>query len=344
MSKNFGLNQLAEILDKKEEGTLADNGYAKRTARVKAPIDSKGLTGFTKQQSLVIDMPVTKEKVSCVLMELDPLKCTITRFNKRVQTLLKEDDPTVVSLLHSIEENGQRDPVLAHVVNKDGNSCHKIIYGSRRRYVAELISKKQGECFKLRAWVANKVISDVDQKALADSENRDRANISAWEQGQYLVGVAQQNPSWLQNRIADAESVTQKTISMYFKMATLPESIVALMDSPSAISLKSGCKIAKQLQGLSNIQPQDLIEDLSKDAPFSSSSQLSRAIASIVHEGSVKNKSHGRKKEVIVDKNGQIRARLGVHRSIEDQYKIDVFHLSQPEYRELVVALKKVLS
>lgn len=345
MGNSFGLNQLAEMLDKKEDDASPDESHAKRETRSKAPIYSKGMTGFTKQQSLVMDMPVTKDKVTCVLMELEPSQCMITPFNKRVQTLLNENDPTIVSLLNSIKENGQRDPVLAHVVTKDGNTFYEIVYGSRRRFVAELIGKQQGQCFKLKAWVANKVISDVDKKVLADSENTDRANISAWEQGQYLLNVAQQNPSWSQQRVAETEGVTQKTISMYFKMAQMPESIVALMNTPTTISLKSGCKIAKQLQALNKAQLKRLVDNLSQSAPFNSSSLLSRAIEAAVHDGNRKNKLKSVKGEkgVIVNKAGQVKAHLGAHRSIDGQYKIDLFHLSKDEYKALVTALEKIL-
>jgi ParB family chromosome partitioning protein len=336
----FGLKDLESSLsadkskrnDKKEEG-----GYKKR---VSSPIDAHSMkNAMGKTQRLYITLPVTQEKADCVLMELDPSRCVASPFNKRVQTLLSESDPNIAQLKASIQQDGQRDPVLARPVGKGTDQQYEIVYGTRRRFVAEAIARENPE-FRLKAWVATNV-SDADAKRLAESENDDREDISAWEQAQYLKQLAADNPTWTQEKLAAMEQVDQKTVSRYLQLAALPETVVKLMASPAAITRQSGVKVVKALEGLDKKALDKLMGTLQGAAPYPTTIALLAAIAEALKP---KVKTAKRSKVQIKDKKGKLRANVTPHRTNKGPFNIDAYELSDDEYDKLMAELKKLLS
>lgn len=335
----FGLKDLENSLtagktkrsEQREEG-----GYKKR---VSSPIDAHSMkNSMGKTQRLYIQLPVTQEKADCVLMELDPKRCVASPFNKRIQTLLIDSDPNIAQLKASILQDGQRDPVLARPVGSGSEQQYEIVYGTRRRFVAENIALDNPD-FKLKAWVAT-TISDADAKRLAESENDDREDISAWEQAQYLKKLAADNPTWTQGKLAAMEQVDQKTVSRYLQLAELPEDVVKLMASPAAITRQSGVKVAKVFADLEPKLRQKLLKALREDAPFVTTIALLTAIA----ERSEKKASAIKRSKVqLKNKQGQLRATVTPHRTKQGQFKIDAFALSDEEYDSLLSELKKLL-
>jgi ParB/RepB/Spo0J family partition protein len=342
MSNKFGLNDLAAMIDGDDANKGQKNSQTLSRRSGSLPLQSRAMTGFAQQQRLLMDMPVTKEKKECVLMELNPFACNVSPLNKRVQSLLSIHDPAIVSLQASIEKIGQREPVLVQAITGNNNEVvYELIYGSRRRFVTEQI-RKQNSDFTLKAWVINGRVSEPDIKVLLDSENEDRQAISAWEQSQYLFKLSQQHPNWSQRKLADYEGITQKTLSYYIKLAALPQDVVALMDSPLSISLQTGCQIVKQLEAIEHNQQKQLVKKLSNQAPFHSSADLIKIMRSVLDKES--KQIVKRQKHQIKDKKGHLKAQIGAHRTIVGRYKIDLFDVSDEQISKVTEVLSAHLS
>lgn len=336
----FGLKDLENSIGatKKLAGERDGSGYKKK--RVSSPLDAHSMTtALGKTQRMYLQLPITQEKVDCVLMELTPSRCVASSFNKRIQSLLCVEDPNIQQLKASILEEGQRDPVLARPVGTGSEQKYEIVYGTRRRFVCSDIAESD-PTFTLKAWVANN-ISDADAKRLAESENDDREDISAWEQAQYLSGVAKKNPSWTQAKIAAIEQVDQKTISRYLQLALLPEPLLRLMASPSAITRQSGVKVVKALEGLDVKTLDSLIDKLQSNAPYTNTIALLAAISSnLKPKADIKRQNRVQ----IKSKKGRLRANISAHKTKPGQYKIDAFDLTEAEYDTLVSFLNKQLN
>lgn len=340
--KSLGIGALSEALDEKNEPAVATTRPTP-TKAVSSPINAPAMSGVTQRiQRLYLDLPVTKVKAECELKELDPSVCVASRFNKRVQSLLSPTDPAVMQLKRSMAEEGQRDPVLVRPLQTpEGKVQYEVIYGTRRRFVAELLSDEaSNDGFTLKAWVSNK-ISDADAKRLADSENQDRQEISAWEMAQYYQEIKSARPELSLEAIAGIEGVDASSVSRYIQLASLPEDIVKLVSSPSEITLRSGLDILKATKRKAPAARQKLYASLRLLAPFNKTAELLKAIkADDVDKLTTPTKA---KKIEVVDREGRKRAIIGAHRTQQGQYKVDLFDLSDDELSAVHQSLAKVL-
>ncbi len=340
--KSLGIGALSEALEQKNE-PVAVKERPTPTKTVASPINAPAMSGATQRiQRLYLDLPISKVKAECELKEIDPSTCVASRFNKRVQSLLSSTDPAVMQLKRSMEEEGQRDPVLVRPLQTpQGAIQYEVVYGTRRRFVAELLNQASNDGFMLRAWVSNK-ISDADAKRLADSENQDRQGISAWEMAQYYQEIKTTRPELNLEAIAGLEGVDASSVSRYLQLASLPEDIVKLVSSPAEITLRSGLDILKATKRKSPAVRQKLLANLRMLAPFAKTADLLKAIkADDVDKLVTPTKA---KKIEIADKQGNKRAVIGAHRTKQGQYKVDLFELSDDELASVHQALVKALN
>jgi len=344
--KKFGIHALTTELDEKDrqqERSVEEGGPGLAIRKkVSSPINSPAMTGTGKRiQRLYLDLPVSHDSVECDLMELDPLQCVASTLNKRVQSLLDADDAGVQQLMHSVRDEGQRDPVLVRPLQKpDGELRYEVIYGTRRRFVAELLNQSEEGGFKLKAWVSDR-ISDADAKRLADSENDDREAISAWERAIYFAGLKAQSPDQSNELIALLENVDRSLVARYLQLAELPEEFVRLVVSPSQITLRSGLDIQKAIKPLTKAARAKLLTALGEGGRHETAADLLKAIKTQLAPKVAK--ISAKQKVELTGKAGQKRAVIGAHRSNKGQYKIDLFDISDEELGEVQKALEKAL-
>lgn len=204
--------------------------------------------GALRGQRLYIDMPSSKKKIDCSHMLLDTSQCIPGPYNMRNQSLLTRDNQSFMALVDAIDAEGQRDPVLARPIKVNGETRYEVIYGTRRRAAVEYLAKTGTPDIKLRAWVGVD-ITDQDAQALALSENADRQDVSVWEKA--LFAQQKQTEKESVAKIAEVLRVSEKTVYAYLKLASIPQSIVAVFASPEALSLAGGQQIAAQIKAQS---------------------------------------------------------------------------------------------
>ncbi len=342
--KAFGVNALSQALENKKSAPVGSQPKEPvQSKSMSSPINSPGMSKNTQRiQRLYLDLPVSRTRAECELMELDPTQCVASPFNKRIQSLLSANDPAIQQLKASVQKEGQRDPVLIRPVAKPTDKLrYEIVYGTRRRFVAELIAREEGE-FKLKAWVSNK-ITDPDAKRLADSENSDRQDISAWELAQYYQRLKDDRPELSLEAVASIEGVDGSSVYRYLQLAQLPEATVKLVVSPAEITLRSGLEVLKAFKTLSPGRKETLLASLTREAPYATAAMLVKAIKELAQPKPATPTPTKNTRIEILGENGQKRAVIGVHRSNEGQFKVDLFNVSDTELMALHKALQKVL-
>lgn len=339
--KKFGIRSLSAQLDSAPAETEEVAATTAAQKRVSSPINSPALTTRGKrQQRIYLDLPVSKIKVECDLIEIDPKLCVASPLNKRIQTLLSPDDHAVQQLLRSIREEGQRDPVLVRQLKKPGGEQqYEVIYGTRRRYVAELLAEAGEGGGLLKAWYCDQ-ITDADAKRLADSENDDRQDISSWERAMYFARLRAEQPEVTLEVLAGIEGVDRTLAGKYLKLAELPEDVVLLVASPVAISLRAGLDIQKALSALSPTARKQIVKEFAEQPRFEDGVALLKALRSAATKPK---KSRTPQAWDIVDAQGRKRAVIGAHRSNKGQYKVDLFELTERQIKAVEEAIRAAL-
>lgn len=293
-------------------------------------------------QRKFLRLPVTGTEIELSGKEIAPNECVIHPRNRRIQSLLSPSNPKVRKLVESFKTEGQREPVLArYIKGKDGNLVVEIIDGSRRRYAAELLSKENTD-FKLRIWVASSV-PDVDADFLTRSENENRDDISPWETAHYIARLADENPSWSQEVLADKEGIDQSMVSLYLTLAHLPVSFVRLVESPDLVTLTGGVELVKVIRALSDDEQQKLLTRLSGKAPFGKFRDYVKTVKELLKKPAPVKKPTANS-AVPIEVNGKVRAEVSKHRTKKGQYKVELYDLSDSNYQKLMDALPSLLS
>lgn len=299
----------------------------KAAAHESTALDPKMLqsTGSTR-----IKLPASKKEVVAKHAYLDPRKCRVSELNLRNQSLLRESDPAVQQLAESINKNGQLEPVLVRPIN-DPEYTHEVIYGSRRRFCTELLTRESGELVPLSAWVSHE-IADVDAQVLARVENKDREALSPWEYAQHIRSMVEEG--WTQEAIASQEGIGRSTVAEYATVATLPESVLKVFISPSVLTLRDGTALARELKK----SPEQALKIVNTTGQGSIDN--SRDILKLLKQAKAASGAPKPRKPVMVKNgDGKLVARISASQTKKKQYKIDLYDAEEP----LVQRLKELL-
>lgn len=307
---------------KREEGRTF-----KAAAHESTALDPKMLQG---SGSTRIKLPASKSEVVAKHAYLDPRKCKVSGLNLRNQSLLRNGDPAIQQLAESIKKNGQLEPVLVRPIN-DPEYTHEVIYGSRRRFCAELLTRESGELVPLSAWVSHE-IADVDAQILARIENKDREALSAWEYAQHIQAMVEEG--WTQEAIAAQEGIGRSTVAEYAAVATLPERVLKIFISPSVLTLRDGTTLARELKKAPEqaLKIVNTTEQGSVDNSRDVIKQLKKTPA-------VASAPKPRKPVTVKNAKGKLVARISANQTKKNQYKIDLYDAEE----SLVSKLKEVL-
>ncbi|NIB44327.1 ParB/RepB/Spo0J family partition protein [Pseudomaricurvus alkylphenolicus] len=343
---------MSKFRAKRSEGQKS-NGEGNATANTKTPRTEKstasptlsrapksGAFGGKKTERKSIRLPVTGADIDLVASSVDPDSCLIHKNNRRIQALLTEDNPKVVKLKNAIEKEGQRDPVLARMIEVDGEKRVEIIDGSRRRFVSQLLKQSHPDT-KLRVWIGHG-ISDADADYLTRSENENRDDISAWETAQHLKKQLDENPTWTHDVLAANEGMARQTVSDYLALAEVPLALVQLLSSPDLLKVSTGLQIVRSIKSLSVKELKQLSKALEKEAPFGKANELVKAIKSL-HKPATATEKPTANKKIEIKSGDTLRAEIGRNRRVQGQYKIDLYDLTESEYEAIYNALEKLL-
>lgn len=339
-NKKPSLSTLMSNVGKKEEPQKpTGEGSAPGHSRLTPPSQKSESFMQMPRQSLVIELPVSKRQVSCSHMPLDPQQVFVGSYNKRAQGLLSENDPAMQDLMTSMAQ-GQRDPVLVRAIKDGPDTRYELIYGSRRRFAAELLNQRQPGGFKLRAWVSAE-IPEVDARKLSHAENNEREDISNWEQAIYLKRIQDQNPTWTQEVIAFNEGIPQGTVSRLLALASIPEDLIRLLVSPKALGVKTGAKLASVWSKQPSKRQAQAAGQLAENAPYDSDKALMAALAQCFDTKKLAIRE-GKKTRLISDDEKCV-VWVGRHRTKPNNYNLELDGINEEQLAELTKWVAKTL-
>lgn len=346
--KRMSLKEMgARARAKAAESDGADTAVAEKPARQGAQVlhSNDRTQRFHTPQSMMLPLPVSKRKVKMDLLELDPELTFASEVNPRHQTLLSLDDPEVLKVERSIRLDQQRDPVIARRVDVDGKVLYEVIAGTTRRFVASHLNNTLAEGWKLRAWVGD--IPDGDRRAIAISENRDRRDLSVWEEAIDALKYCDlpENEDKNQETLAVELGVSQSKISKLLKIASIPLSVVELFESPQCMTLDASAALASYLGELSDIKATEAIDALKeKGESFTKVEPLMAALRVMIEPPKQKKPVVVKTKPEIIKAEGKIKAKITAHRQHKGQLKVDLFELSEADQVWLINILQKRFS
>jgi len=178
----------------------------------------------------------TFENAKLVVL-LDPKLVLQSRWKNRHE--LSFSTPQFIELKAQIEvAGGNSVPIKVRRAGKgtSGQDQHEIVYGRRRLRA----------CLDLGLLVSA-VVEDLGEKEMftqMDRENRDRADLSAWEQGCMYKDALDQCLFSSQRRMAEALGIDSSNLSKAIRLASLPPEVIEAFSSPLDIQWRWGATLA----------------------------------------------------------------------------------------------------
>ena len=277
--------------------------------------------------SFSLPLPVSKSDVTATMVEVAPEKCHVSTENKRIQSLLKDDDPKIVQLMDSISNHKQRDPVLIRP-HPDLEGEFELVYGSRRRFsVLKLNQQRDASAqLKLKAWLCD--IPDIDISALADSENDDRVDISIYERAIYYSKLKAQGMD--NETIAALNKVGLTTVKYGLQISTIDTNLIALLKSPSDLSKNQGLQIVRLLR---SINPEDLARIVNQNLVFHSPNELIKTLKSLTIDSSPP--IYFDPIDYKCPETNRLKAQLSINKKDSNRFRLDMFQLSDDQLNRL---------
>lgn len=198
-------------------------GATARGAPVGAPVT--GVGSITQRISLhhqVVELQeqLAREQGAARVVKLDPKKIRPSRWKNRSDESYSTED--FAQLKSEIEAAGGN--VQPIKVRKLPIGDYEIVYGRRRlRACLEL-------GFEVNAIIEE--LDDISAFAQMERENRNRADLSPWEQGMMYRDALEQKLFASQRQLAAALNISEANLSKALSLAALPPEVVAAFPSP----------------------------------------------------------------------------------------------------------------
>jgi ParB/RepB/Spo0J family partition protein len=159
------------------------------------------------------------------IVSVDPFQCRLWRLHDRLDETVTAE--SCRGEIESFLQHGQLVPVLGRKL-RDGSS-HKIelVYGARRLFVARHLN--------LPLRVELREISDRQAVIAMDIENRQRADLSAYERGMSYCKWLESGHFSSQDDVARALKISSSQVSRLVAVARLPPLIVEAFVDPAEI-------------------------------------------------------------------------------------------------------------
>ena len=205
-----------------------------------------------KVQRRTIFLPASKQNTQLSFIKVQCDKIKVSEFNQRNQSLLSIKDPSIVSLMTSIKDEGQREPVLLRPLEDDN---YELIWGSRRLFSIIEINKEKALCndndpLLVEAWTSNS-LNDEDARCLSIGENENRQDISVYEKGLYYRDLKELDGLSIEE-IQEKENIAASTIYEYIRISKIPIEIIKLLKSPTLLTSALGTTLSTQLKKINS--------------------------------------------------------------------------------------------
>lgn len=140
------------------------------------------------------------------------------------------------------QAGGNVQPIKVRTVRGAGEARYELIFGHRRhRACAEL-------GLPVLAMIDDSVVSDAELFALMDRENRERADLSPFEQGGAYKRALDAGLYPSRRRLAEALGVSHTWVSNVLTVAELPTAIIECFRSPLEIQHRHAKVIAEAIE------------------------------------------------------------------------------------------------
>jgi ParB family chromosome partitioning protein len=176
------------------------------------------------ENTIVLDMPISKSKVKFTKVLLDPMLIDVSAENQRIQTLL--DPESVSDIFESILTEGQTEPGF---LRKKSDGRYELISGSRRLFCVKQIPERQ-----YLALVGD--IPDIDVRRLSRLENQ-QSPISVYERALSFKHDVDHKKVKSWEALAALEGLSDRQMKKYKALSELPIEIVRSFSSPADLSL-----------------------------------------------------------------------------------------------------------
>jgi ParB family chromosome partitioning protein len=132
---------------------------------------------------------------------------------------------------------GNVQPILVRPQTPEG-SKYEIVFGHRRHRACLELG------LPVLAVISTAPVSDLELFAAMDRENRERADLSAWEQGTMYRKALEEAMFPSQRRLAEALGLSHTWVRKAIAVAELPEAVVQCYRSPLELQFKHAEMIA----------------------------------------------------------------------------------------------------
>ncbi len=201
---------------------------------------------FGRERELKSENDDLKNKLArfddAVVVELiDPARIKPSRFANRHE--LSFETPEFTQLREEIESAGRNvQPIKVRRLGQGAaaKAEFEIVFGHRRHRA----------CLELGIPVAAIVAELSDQQLFAEMEreNRNRKNLSAWEQGVMYRTALDERLYSSMRRLSEELSVSLSVVSQSVSLARLPDDVVAAFQSPLDIQFRWAAPLTEAVQ------------------------------------------------------------------------------------------------
>jgi ParB family chromosome partitioning protein len=156
------------------------------------------------------------------VVALSPFRCRMWDLHDRLSVHVNE--LTCKCEIESFEKHGQLIPVLGRPLRNDATHDIELLYGARRLFVAQHLNKP--------LHVQLRDITDKEAIIAMDMENRQRKDVSPYEQGLAYAQWIRAKHFESQDDVARALRISSSQVSRLLKIARLPAVVINAFGSP----------------------------------------------------------------------------------------------------------------
>lgn len=172
--------------------------------------------------------------------KLDPQQVIPSRWSNRHEASFSRAD--FIRFKADVEHaGGNVQPILVRPAEGD-SSRYEIVFGHRRHRACLELG------LPVLAAIATAPMSDLELFAAMDRENRERADLSAWEQGAMYRKALDEQMFPSQRRLAEALGLSHTWVRKALAVAELPEPVVQCFRSPLELQFKHAELIATAME------------------------------------------------------------------------------------------------
>jgi ParB family chromosome partitioning protein len=172
--------------------------------------------------------------------KLDPGSVVPSRWANRYETSFSS--PEFVRFKADLEHaGGNVQPILVRVL-ETAPDRFEVIFGHRRHRACLDLG------LPVLATIHTGTLSELDVFAAMDRENRERADLSPWEQGMMYRKALDEGMFPSQRRLAETLGVSHTWVRMALAVAEIPAPILACFRSPLELQVRLATEISAALQ------------------------------------------------------------------------------------------------